>query len=356
MDLDSKNSPLLCTTCQIPYFAVCRQRRMVMVVIMTLIFVLFISWTMKADVRSHAYKAYGGDIAQNATSFEVTAEVRNKIRGPVKVLVLAYFRSGSTLTGELIQQTKGTFYVFEPFHQMEYHYLKTGEPPTLINGTKWPNTLEGLQMPYQVHTLESLFNCQIKRIDKRALTPFAEQSVMVSNYSKCRKSMEECAEELGSACLGSPIREIKTIRTPMRFVTELLKKDPSVKVIHLLRDPRGLINSWITYGYKPKTDILPQYVCNLIGDDLKTRYELEKQYPGTFLSLIYEDLAQHPMEMLHKIYGWLGMLVDTKVIDWLNRSTHSDKDGKFLDTYKQKFHGGSIFLDKEDFSGTVKLD
>ncbi|XP_064604632.1 carbohydrate sulfotransferase 1-like [Liolophura sinensis] len=147
--------------------------------------------------------------------------------------------------------------------------------------------------------------------------------------------MEECAEELGSASLGSPIRVIKTIRTPMRFVTELLKKDPSVKVIHLLRDPRGLINSWITYDYKPKKDILPQYVCNLIGDDLKTRYELEKQYPGTFLEVIYEDLAQHPMEMLHKIYGWLGVPVDPKVTDWLNKSTHSDKDGKFLDTYKK---------------------
>ena len=41
---------------------------------------------------------------------------------PVKVIIFAYYRSGSSLTGELFAQDKDTIYYFEPLFGM-YYYL-----------------------------------------------------------------------------------------------------------------------------------------------------------------------------------------------------------------------------------------
>jgi hypothetical protein len=43
------------------------------------------------------------------------------------VVVVAYMRSGSTLTGNLIQQNPDTFYVFEPLHDLIRGYQKEKE-------------------------------------------------------------------------------------------------------------------------------------------------------------------------------------------------------------------------------------
>ena len=49
------------------------------------------------------------------------------------VVVVAYMRSGSSLTGNLIQEDPSTFYVFEPLHDLIRSYQKEKE-------IQFPNT------------------------------------------------------------------------------------------------------------------------------------------------------------------------------------------------------------------------
>lgn len=37
----------------------------------------------------------------------------------IQVLVLAYMRSGSSLTGDILQHASGSFYLYEPLHMIE---------------------------------------------------------------------------------------------------------------------------------------------------------------------------------------------------------------------------------------------
>ena len=49
--------------------------------------------------------------------------------------------------------------------------------------------------------------------------------------------------ELSHACLAHPISFAKTARYRLKFVGELLSRDPDLKVVALFRDPRGFMNS-----------------------------------------------------------------------------------------------------------------
>ena len=55
--------------------------------------------------------------------FTVLAVVRAKRKPQVTpVIILGYMRSGSSLTGDILQQNSDAFYVFEPLHDLQKQY------------------------------------------------------------------------------------------------------------------------------------------------------------------------------------------------------------------------------------------
>ena len=55
--------------------------------------------------------------------------------------------------------------------------------------------------------------------------------------------MAKCVPILRSLCSQSSLRAAKTVRAQMMSMDALLAADPEVRVIHLLRDPRGVVSS-----------------------------------------------------------------------------------------------------------------
>jgi len=55
--------------------------------------------------------------------------------------------------------------------------------------------------------------------------------------------MAKCVPLLQSICSWSSLRATKTVRAQMMSMDALLAADPGVRVIHLLRDPRGVASS-----------------------------------------------------------------------------------------------------------------
>jgi len=55
--------------------------------------------------------------------------------------------------------------------------------------------------------------------------------------------MSKCVPLLQSICSRSSLRAAKTVRAQMMSMDALLAADPGVRVIHLLRDPRGVASS-----------------------------------------------------------------------------------------------------------------
>ena len=52
------------------------------------------------------------------------------------IVIITYMRSGSSLTGDILQQTPGAFYVYEPLHALGHIFKKLpGTDLEYVNGT-----------------------------------------------------------------------------------------------------------------------------------------------------------------------------------------------------------------------------
>lgn len=96
---------------------------------------------------------------------------------------------------------------------------------------------------------------------------------------------------------------------------EFLVSRPNLKVIHLFRDPRAIINSRIQTAWYPSgTDKIvldnTRALCNKMMIDYKKGLGLLKRFPDRFRFLYYEDLNDEPMQQVKRLYEYLGMSLD----------------------------------------------
>ena len=94
-----------------------------------------------------------------------------------------------------------------------------------------------------------------------------------------------------------------------------------VKVIHLIRDPRGtyVSRSRLAMKNQSRIDNIKSY-CDMLIEDLDTIHSLYSVYREEIYQALYvvryEDLASRPLWYLYDIYKFLGVEPDANVINW----------------------------------------
>ena len=150
--------------------------------------------------------------------------------------------------------------------------------------------------------------------------------------------MELCFSLIGRTCPESTIRLIKLVRLGLNAVAPLLQRDPALKVVHLFRDPRGIICSRLL-----KTDWYPLHIqngnytpvhqhaavlCSRMARDYEAGQRLGYLFPNRFKLLRYEDLIYNGgIETRRQLFQFLGLqsneyLQGSKVInpsDWTEK-------------------------------------
>ncbi|CAL1538410.1 unnamed protein product [Lymnaea stagnalis] len=94
----------------------------------------------------------------------------------------------------------------------------------------------------------------------------------------------------------------------------LMAADGKVKVLHLIRDPRGVINSRKLFGIRYSFD--PAYiqsVCLRVLEDINTSLTLSKMFPGRILTVRYEDIVSEPITATQQMYELVGLRVSPRV-------------------------------------------
>ena len=75
----------------------------------------------------------------------------------------------------------------------------------------------------------------------------AQEPEAFKNYSTCmqivREKAKPCEQMLGEFCKKADFRATKTVRATMDVVETLLERNPNLRVIHLIRDPRAVMVS-----------------------------------------------------------------------------------------------------------------
>ncbi|KAG9272003.1 carbohydrate sulfotransferase 1 [Astyanax mexicanus] len=279
------------------------------------------------------------------------------------VLILATTRSGSSFVGQLFNQHSDVFYLFEPLYHVQTtliphytHSRNTADRRVMLGASR--DLLRSLY-DCDLYFLESYFKPQpanhttdklFRRGASRALCsppvcdafspsePYIDEGECIRKCSSLNLSLavESCRERRHVA--------IKTVRIPEIADLRALIEDPrlNLKVVHLVRDPRGILSSrietfrdtyrlwriWRATGRKPYNLDLTQLstVCEDMLRSTTTGSSRPLWLRGRYILVRYEDLARNPLQKTTEIYDFLGLPMEKSVEEWIRNNTRGSND------------------------------
>jgi hypothetical protein len=242
-----------------------------------------------------------------------------------QILVATTWRSGSTFLGDLLNHYPGTFYYFEPLH----YYSK-------LQGKE----LEKVQD--NVDFLHSLYTCSFNQANVGFLHHVAVPSnkFLMKNHNKrlwnsCynllpRETMCLMPEYLNTVCPLYPIKLIKTVRLRVAKVEKLLRDAAmDLKVVVLVRDPRGVYNSrgsgQVSTWCKKDQCADPEVGCRDLLADVLAAEDLAARYPGSVTLVRYEDLSLMPEETTRGLLSFLDLPWVPAMTNYIDTHTSKEK-------------------------------
>ena len=148
----------------------------------------------------------------------------------------------------------------------------------------------------------------------------------------------ECLRHVEEKCDNASLRAIKFIRLRMRHVAKLLPFYPNMKIIHLNRDPRGIMNSRFDLQLYRAHHSFPDTLndmCKSVYSDLKIVKSLVKYFPDRVKFVLYEELAEEPLKIAKEIYQFIGIDYTEATENFILASTSSTTDScKFCTSRK----------------------
>ncbi|XP_070546582.1 carbohydrate sulfotransferase 4-like [Ptychodera flava] len=288
-----------------------RYRRSVIVIAAVLCLLL---WIESDAIQNFLTKQkYGGGIVSGVGD-DVTDTKLSKRR--LRVLVHARMRTGSTLTARYIASNPDFFYVYEPGHMIiEYNDMDLSQ-----DGFDY---LERIRHEL-VDFMHSFLHCNFtgrdyffKSINKNGFQRY------FSNITHLDLPVREA--DVTAICRSKPhiITKVNRLNNIL-FASAVLKED-DVKVIHLVRDPRGFANSrrsfrgfkdskggeHFTFPEKLEQDI--RNYCTWLDTNYLPVKNSDSWFKENVMLIRYEDLADWPEEIVPKMYTFVRLQRNTQI-------------------------------------------
>ncbi|KAH3828003.1 hypothetical protein DPMN_129951 [Dreissena polymorpha] len=258
-------------------------------------------------------------------------------------------RSGSSVTGEILQYSKGTFYVFEPLRVLFNYIIKNNHPLRFVNGTVLrPGSYNSTDVLKEA--LKGWFTCNFSTIYQLSFKDyvFLNLSSKARNFVSClntdgvHKSVlfADCLEKFEKICRESKFVVVKTIRTSMKVAQELMEFIPNLKVIHLVRDARQTAMSQARRegcGLKGIVNCAKS-LCKVATEDDEVKTAMEKRH--RVLTVRYEEVATMPVNATRAMYNFVGLAFTKEVESYVTRITTGGNHSE-CETCKLKWQMGN---------------
>ena len=177
--------------------------------------------------------------------------------------------------------------------------------------------------------------------------------------------VSDCFVEMAELCARHKRRVTKLVRATMEEIQYFLLENhflaKHTKVVHLSRDPRGRLNSFIKMNKRINklSKGLVTTACERQMKDVRIRKQLEEEFPGMFLEIRYENVASNPAAMATRIYHFLySQDVPDEVRQWIRGNTNSNNsksDQAKFGTFRRNSTATSMAWEKQLSSENRKL-
>ncbi|XP_032081504.1 carbohydrate sulfotransferase 2 [Thamnophis elegans] len=281
------------------------------------------------------------------------------------VYVFTTWRSGSSFFGELFNQNPEVFFLYEPVWHV-WQKLYPGDAVSLQGAAR--DMLSSLfRCDFSVYQLYSsagtgknlttlgIFGASTNKvICSSPLCPaYHKQTVGMVDEKLCKKCPPRQLSLLQEECLRYHTLVIKGVRVFDIAVLAPLIQDPflGLKVIHLVRDPRAVVNSRIKSRHglireslqvvrsrDPRIHRMPfldaghklnkkeggggsdyhalgamEVICGSMTKNLQMALHPPDWLKGNYMAVRYEDLVVDPIKTLRQIYGFLNLVVSPEM-------------------------------------------
>lgn len=260
------------------------------------------------------------------TSKEQNESTNDAVLG-TDVIIVGQGRSGTTFLGELFNQHPDIFYVFEP--------LKFQADRLNVNIFYDEETQK--YQPEISSTLTSFLSCNLsskKEIlgDLMASSFRSQSKVLKENLSlDTSKTPDELSFNVSQMCHRFKHKVIKvlsgrlskmSIETLQDVVKASLLRKRELKIIHLVRDPRAVLSSWIKYFWikdfkDPHFERNVKRFCQTVKNNLKLGENPPEWLRNRYKSIQYETMVTEPLSTVHQVYKFIGIEMATEVEDWI---------------------------------------
>ncbi|XP_034032900.1 carbohydrate sulfotransferase 1 [Thalassophryne amazonica] len=280
------------------------------------------------------------------------------------VLLFATTRSGSSFTGQLLNQHPGIFYVFEPLFHVQQAFTNSSsrlrrslDRRTLLGAYRdlllnlYTCDLHFMENYIRPEPQEHITGFFFRRSSSHALCSPPVCSDRDDGTTSDQPDETWCSKKCGAlnltlastSCLSRGHVAIKTVRIPEVGDLRTLTEDPrlDLKIIHLVRDPRAILASrmmafsdqfrawkmWNATGRQPRYVDLSQITstCKDMEASAETGLQAPAWLRGRYLLVRYEDLAFNPKEKASEIYRFLGLEMEDSVQRWIVKNTNSNE-------------------------------
>ena len=231
----------------------------------------------------------------------------------LRVIIVSRKRSGSSFVGELFNQNTDIFYVFEPLVVLTTQALKRYMKEDVFD-------------EHSTQILNAILSCNFLDLPsgwwKHSKRTVCEFMSSVKQTEMCEpskgNSLNVILSNLTTICKNnSRFMGVKTIRLTKLSVLKPLMKAFNIKIIHLVRDPRGTMNSRFNVNEKNldflrkrgKTGDEISDLCQSIHRNLKyiSNSSNIQWLKNRYKLIRFEDIASNPSDTAIQIYRFLGL-------------------------------------------------
>jgi len=254
---------------------------------------------------------------------------------PVKVFIMAEFRSGSNFTSELFNQHSNGFFLFEPFIMIANSTAK-GDGNEFLKQSAIDSILEDFfvtcDLPDPSEYLTNYFiSQQPNRSRQRLLHSCRNRKICFPSKHSWLKYGVSLAND---QCIQSDVQAMKSIRVSgFHQLENVFKQEENIKIIYLTRDPRAMYNSRRKFGVKEATGICKRYKNNYAYLTNETDGNKKSDWLKNRLYYIrYEDLSWLPHHYAGEIYNFLDMDPDEQLNNWIDQNTRNSTGEHYFNT------------------------
>lgn len=263
-----------------------------------------------------------------------------------RILVVAYKRSGSSFLGEVLSSNPSTFFHFEPLHMVSQ--LRVASP----------------NLPRALDVITNFFLCTFDKFHDYIVDVKKNMWLLSHNqllWRLCALRGRVCSHPkyMSRVCRSATTQVMKLVRLHMRDVHEWLKSvdeiSGTLKVVHLVRDPRGILASRRAANFSTNwtLDYNAAVLCDEMARDIEALKEIEKDFPGSTVRVRYEDLALDPLKQAELLFAKLGLPFSKTTSEFLRMHTVNGTTKDLANPFSTKRNSNiTVFIWKKRLNAT----